>query len=166
MRLFLLLLFLKPLHVIAAEETPEQAVAALWSALSNDPGESADLDALRRLFHGDAVVFGGRYKDGAPAVRRWSAAEFLKPYERAAEKGFYECEVSRVVQTYDRFAVAYSVVESRSDKTAAAPDFVGVNSVQLYKTGSQWQILSLYYHVEKPGLSIPLGEGRAGQCIA
>jgi hypothetical protein len=166
MRSLLLSLLLAPLCASAAENTPEEAVSTLWKALSNEPGASADLAALKRIFHDDAVIFGGSYKEGVAVVRRSTAENFLKPYERAGEKGFYECEVSRVVRTYDRFAVAYSVVESRTDKSAAAPDFVGVNSVQLYKVGSQWRILSLYYHVEKPGLPIPLGDGSTGKCIA
>lgn len=166
MRSLLLSLLLVPLGASAAESTPEEAVSTLWSALSNDPGASADLAALKRIFHEDAVVFGGRYKDGVPVVRRSTAEDFLKPYERVGEKGFYECEVSRVMQTYDRFAVAYSIVESRTDKAAATADFVGVNSVQLYKEGSQWKVLSLYYHVERQGLPIPLGGGQSGKCIA
>lgn len=165
MRSLLLSLLLAPFCASAAEDTPGEAVSTLWNALSNDPGASADLAALKRIFHEDAVIFGGRYKEGVPVVRRTTADDFLKPYERAGEKGFYECEVSRIMQAYDRFAVAYSVVESRTDKSAATPDFVGVNSVQLYKVGSQWQVLSLYYHVEKQGLPIPLGKGRSGKCI-
>ena len=165
MRSLLLSLLLVPLCASAVENTPEEAVSTLWNALSNDPGASADLAALKRIFHEDAVIFGGRYKEGAAVVRRSTAEDFLKPYERAGEKGFYECEVSRVLQVYDRFAVAYSVVESRTDKTAVAPDFVGVNSVQLYKVGSQWQVLSLYYHVEKQGLPIPLGDAHSGKCV-
>ena len=166
MRSLLLSLLLVPLCASAVESTPEAAVSALWSALSNDPGARADLAALKRIFHEDAVIFGGRYQAGVPVMRRSTAEDFLKHYESAGEKGFYECEVSRVIQTYDRFAVAYSVVESRTDKTSTAPDFVGINSVQLYKVGSQWQVLSLYYHVEKQGLPIPLGGGSSGKCIA
>lgn len=166
MRYLLFLLLVLPLHALAVEETPEAAVSALWRALSNDPGARADAVTLRRLFHEEAVIFGGRYKDDRPAVRRSAVVDFLKANERVSETGFYECEVHRVVQAYDRFAVAYSVVESRTDKAAKAADFVGVNSVQLYRDGAQWKILSLYYHVEKPGLPIPLEGGMSGQCIA
>lgn len=165
MRTFLLLLLLVPLSVPAAEGSPDAAVSALWRALSNEPGRSADMAALERLFHDDAVVFGGRYKEGIPVVQRRSAREFLQPYRRVADKGFHECEVARTVHAYDRFAAAYSVVESRSDEAAAAPDFVGVNSIQLYRAGSQWKILSLYYHVEKAGLPMPLDGGQSGKCI-
>jgi hypothetical protein len=166
MRYFLFLLFMLPLCASAAENTPEETVSSLWRALSNAPGATADLATLKRIFHEDGVIFGGRYKDGAPVVKRTSAQDFLKPFEKAGDKGFYECETTRTIHTYDRFAVAYSVVESRTDKAAAAPDFVGVNSVQLYKVGSEWKILSLYYHVEKQGLPIPLDGGRQGKCIA
>ena len=166
MRTLLLLLLLVPLCASAVESTPEEAVSALWRALGNDPGLRADTVTLERILHEDAVIFGGRYKEGASVLRRSTTKDFLKSYERAGEKGFYECEISRVMQAYDHLAVAYSIVESRTDKTAADPDFVGVNSIQLYKVGSQWKILSLYYHVEKQGLPIPLDGGRSGKCIA
>jgi hypothetical protein len=163
--LWLLLSLTMPLCTFAAEITPDSAVSALWRALSNEPGASADMATLERLFHADAVVFGGRYEDGSPLVRRKAAKDFLAPYARVSDKGFHECEVSRSVQAYDRFAVVHSVVESRTDRSAAAPDFVGVNSIQLYREGPQWKVLSLYYHVEKPGLPVPLGSGRSGICI-
>lgn len=165
MRYFLLIILVFPLLCPADESTPEHTVATLWSALSSDAGESADSASLRSLFHESAVIFGGRYKDGASQLKRSSAEEFLKSLERVRDKGFHECEVSRVVHRYDHFAVAYSVVESRTDKTAEAPDFVGVNSIQLYKVGTQWKILSLYYHVEKEGLPVSLGPGVSGKCV-
>lgn len=165
MRTLLLLFLILPLYSSTAENTPEQTVSSLWRAMSNAPGTTADLATLKRLFHDDGVVFGGRYKDGAPVVKRTEAQDFLKLFEQAGDKGFYECETTRTIHTYDRFAVAYSVVESRTDKATVAPDFVGVNSVQLYQVGSEWKILSLYYHVEKQGRPIPLDDGRPGKCI-
>ena len=149
----------------AAEETPAEAVSALWKAMSNEAGGRADAATLLRLFHEDAVIFGGRYKDGVPSVRRTDIKDFIPPHERIQDKGFHECEIARSLQVYDRFAVAYSVVESRADASAAAPDFVGVNSVQLYRVDAQWKILSLYYHVEKPGEPIAPEGGRSGRCI-
>ena len=159
------LLMLIPPGVDAAELTPEAAVSALWRALSNEPGASADVTTLDRLFHADAVVFGGSYRDGMPVVQRKAAREFLAPYAKASPKGFHECEIARVVQAYDRFATVYSVVESRADRRAIEPDFVGVNSIQLYQAGTQWKILSLYYHVEKPGSPVTTADSRSGACI-
>ena len=165
MRFLALLMLLAPLHIGAVEETPGAAVSALWKAMSHEPGGRADAATLQRLFHQDAVIFGGRYKDGVPVIRRSEAEDFIPPHERVQEKGFHECEIARTLHAYDRFAVAYSVVESRADKAAQAPDFVGVNSVQLYKVGEQWTILSLYYHVEKQGVPVDPRDGRSGRCI-
>lgn len=165
MRMLTTLLLLLPLHVFAGADTPDAAVSALWRALSNEAGASADAETLARLFHEDAVIFGARYKDDSPVLRRSFRDAFLSQYGQPSEKAFRECEVSRVVQAYDRFAVAYSVVESRADKASAAADVVGVNSVQLYKVGAEWKILSLYYHVEAQDVPVPLGDGRSGECI-
>jgi hypothetical protein len=59
----------------------------------------------------------------------------------------------------------YSVVESRTDPSAGEPDFTGVNSLQLYRDGDGWKILSLYYHVETPGQPIPGAAERTGRCM-
>lgn len=165
MRILLLSLLLAPAQAWASESTPEEAVAALWQALSNDPGKGTDAVRLRRLFHQDAVVFGGSYRDGVPVMKRTLANDFLMPQGKVQKNGFYECEVSRVVETYDRFATVYSVVESRAFREAASPDAVGVNSIQLYKVGSEWKILSLYYHLERKDDPVPLGKGISGKCV-
>lgn len=83
----------------------------------------------------------------------------------ARPKGFYECEVSRQQVQHDRFAAVYSVVESRTDKNAKAADFVGVNSIQLYKADAGWQILALYYHVSLADVPVALGQGKTGVCL-
>ncbi|SFZ73334.1 hypothetical protein [Chitinimonas taiwanensis] len=165
MRTLLLALLLSPLCTYAAEATPEAAVSALWRALSHDAGADVDLPVLKRLFHADAVVFLGHYQKERLRLRRLSGIDFLKPSAPINKKGFYECEVARQLHRYDRFAVAYSVVESRSDQAASQPDFVGVNSIQLQQVGEQWQVLSLHYQVEKPGLPIPLDGGQSGRCL-
>jgi len=149
----------------AAENGPEDTIASLWRALSNAPGESADVAELGRLFHEDAVIFGARYKDAEPVVKRTFAGEFLESQRRVQSGGFHECEIARTVESYDRFATAYSIVESRTDPASKSPDFVGVNSLQLYRSNAGWKILSLYYHVEKKGFPIPSDRGASGKCI-
>lgn len=99
-------------------------------------------------------------------MERTFAGEFLMSQGKAQQDGFYECEVSRTIEIYDRFATVYSVVESRNSKAAASPDVVGVNSIQLYKVGAEWKILSLYYHLEQDGNPVPLDKGISGKCIA
>jgi hypothetical protein len=166
MHRFLLFLLFVPLLASAAQGTPGETTAALWRALSNEPGASADVATLKRLFHPDAVILGVHYKNSVAAMRRTMIDDFLQSQEAVSGQGFYECEVSREVTVYDRFAVVRSVVESRKDKAAMQPTLVGINSIQLYKAGAEWKIMSLYYEVEKQGEPIHLGGGKAGQCLS
>lgn len=145
--------------------TPEQTMATLWRALSHEPGIAADVKSLQAIFHPDAVVFGATYKEGQPKLSQSEATEFLQGMTAARPKGFYECEVSRQLVQHDRFAAVYSVVESRTDKNAKAADFVGVNSIQLYKADAGWQILTLYYHVSLADVPVALGQGKTGVCL-
>lgn len=165
MRSRLAVLLLLPGLASAGQNTPDETVSALWRALSNDPGASADVAVLKRLFHPDAVVFGVHYKAGVPSLRRTPITDFLSSQAAVSGQGFYECEVARDVKVYDRLAVAYSVVESRRDKAAINSAFVGINSIQLYRADGEWKILSLYYQVEQKGQPIDLGSGKSGQCL-
>lgn len=145
--------------------TPEAAVAALWRALSNEPGAAADVRTLSRLFHPTAEVFGTRSVDGKPELSAIPATEFVAKQAGVSEKGFHECEIWRTVTRYERMAVVYSVVESRADKKSARADFTGANSIQLYLENGNWRILSLYYHVEEQSAPIPPGGGTPGVCL-
>ncbi|HEU5134069.1 MAG TPA: hypothetical protein VFU13_02895 [Steroidobacteraceae bacterium] len=138
---------------------------SLWRALSNEPGKSADVATLTRLFHADAVVFGSLYRDGKPQLTVTPAAKFIESQSVASSTGFFECEIHRDVRRYDRFATVYSVVESRGERTAQKADFTGVNSIQLHHGADGWRIISLYFQVELPTLAVPRGDGTPGKCL-
>lgn len=163
-RLFPAILACLPLSSFAAA-TPAAVVAGLWQASSHAPGVAADADRLQQLFREDAIVAGGVYRDGQPRFQSVKAADFIAGQRRARPHGFYECEVVREVKEYDRFATVYSIVETRRDPGAAKADYTGVNSIQLYREEGGWKIVSLYYHVEKPGTPVPLGGGKSGACL-
>jgi len=148
-----------------AAATPEAASAALWRGLSHPPGVAADTGALSRLFHPDSVVIGARYRGDTPTLSVDKGSDFVARMRQARPTGFHECEVAREVKRHDRFATVYSVVESRTDPTAAKADFVGVNSIQLHLGEDGWKIVSLYYHVGKPDTPVPLDGGRTGICL-
>jgi hypothetical protein len=149
----------------ADRSTPEGTVAALWRAMSHEAGVAADTATLRAIFHADAVVFGSRLREGRPSLKRSAIGDFLAAFEPVGDAGFHECEIARSIEAYDRFATVYSVVESRTDAAARAPDFTGVNSLQLYREDDGWKIVSLYYHVETPGQPIPEAADLTGRCL-
>jgi hypothetical protein len=148
-----------------ASPSPEAAVAALWRALSNEPGAAADTTTLSRLFHRDAVIFGARRIDGKPDLYVTPAARFIESQAARSEKGFYECEIARSVKRYGRLAAVYSVVESRTRRDQGSADFTGVNSLQLYLTDDGWKLVSLYYHLEDDEVPVPLEGGVSGRCL-
>ncbi len=150
---------------VTAAPSVEQVISELWQALSREPNQRPDIAGLKALFHENAMVFGGRQKNNLPNLKTMPAAEFIKGLDRISENGFYECEIFRTIDVFERFATAYSVVESRTSRAAIAPDFVGVNSIQLYKDDRQWKIISLYYYVGPKDLSVPAGTHRSGKCI-
>lgn len=158
-------LLFAPATNAAERSTPEGTVASLWHAMSHDAGVAADAATLRDIFHADAIVFGSRLREGRPSLKRTAIDDFLKAFEPIGNAGFHECEIARSIESYDRFATVYSVVESRTDPSAAKPDFTGVNSLQLYRDDTGWKIISLYYHVETADRPIPESADRTGQCI-
>lgn len=149
----------------SASTTPAGTVAALWQASSHAPGAAADAERLQKLFRSDALVVGGIYHEGKPLFHAMKAQDFVAAQRKPQPQGFYECEVVREVREYDRFATVYSVVETRRDSKSARADYTGVNSIQLYREDDGWKIVSLYYHVEKPGTPIPLAGGKTGVCL-
>lgn len=163
-RTLIALLASLPLFANAAA-TAEAAVTQLWKASSHAPGVAADVDTLARLFRHDGVVAGGRYANGSAVFQSIKAADYVASQRQPRPHGFYECEVSRHVTQYDRFATVYSVVETRRDPAASRAEYTGVNSIQLYRDDEGWKIFSLFYHVEKAGLPIALEGGKTGVCL-
>lgn len=148
-----------------ASMTPAAVVAELWRASSHAPGVAADADQLQRLFREDAIVAGSVYREGKPRFQSIKAVDYVAAQRQARPHGFYECEVVRDVKEYGRFATVYSVVETRRDPKAAAAEYTGVNSIQLYRDDEGWKIVSLYYHVGQPGMKVPLDGGKTGVCL-
>jgi hypothetical protein len=132
------------------------AVDALWSSLSSAPGQGADDERLKALFHPKARVCGARERDGRATLEVQEASAFIQRQARPQPEGFHEREVHREVRAYGRFAQVLSTVESRRRPTDAAPLFTGINSLQLYRDeAGAWLILSLYYALEDPENPLP-----------
>lgn len=161
MRRMLWLFLVVPGIGLAAEASPDAVASRLWQVLSHEPGEAVDTAALGALFHPSAIVFGSREREGRAALDARPAAQFVAAQAPVDADGFHECEIEREVVQEDRFATVYSVVESRRDPTAAVPDVVGVNSLQLYRSDEGWQILSLYYHLRRDPATPADGKPRA-----
>ena len=148
-----------------AADTPEKTMVQLWQALSHAPNTKPNISKLKRLLHPQAVIYGAKATAKESKLNIKSADEFITVLDKISKTGFYECEVVREIKIYDKFAHIYSVVETRYKRGQASPDFVGANSVQLFKSNNTWQVVSLYYYIENPDSPIPLAGGKSGVCL-
>lgn len=131
----------------AGYPSPDEAMDALWNALSHEAGSSPDTSTLERLFSDQAVVFGSRTIRDEPVLTRQAKEEFIDRLRALRAYRFVECEVDRSVTAEGPFAAVESRVVSERDSERESTRFVGINSVQLHRNETGWVILSLYYHV-------------------
>jgi hypothetical protein len=133
----------------------ERTIASLWSALSNEPGKSADVATLRNLFHPEGRILGVNPQNGGKELRVQTVDAFIASHSQPSPEGFYELEIYRAVEMYDTLAHVLCTVESRKDSAEAKARIIGLNSLQLIWQNGSWRILSLYYHLENPITPIP-----------
>lgn len=133
----------------------DQAVSALWRAIGHAPGQASDIATLRYLLHPEATVFGQSIQTSSVQLRVASTGQFLAEMAQPSEKGLYECEVQREQRRFGGHAQVYSVVQTRRDAAQPAPSYTGVNSMQWQLGPLGWQLLSLHYALESPGLRLP-----------
>ena len=130
-----------------AMATAEKTLQLLWQSLSHDPHSGPDISLLEQIFHPQGVVYAVTHDNDKPELKKWSVAEFIRQLDKIHEKGFYECEISREIKIFNDIAHAMSLVSTRFDKYQQEPEFIGVNSIQLYYDQKRWLIVSLYYQV-------------------
>ncbi len=140
-------------------------VGALWRAFGHGADQGADVARMSALLHPQAMVFGQTLRAASTGARAWSAAEFLALLKPRPGPAMHECEIHREQRRYGAHAQVYSVVETRRDPAQARPDYSGVNSMQWQLGPEGWQLLSLHYALELPGLALPATERRSGQCL-
>ena len=71
------------------------------------------------------------------------------------ERGFFEVEVGRVLESFGQIAHLFSTYESRSTADDPEPFARGINSFQLMNDGSRWWVVSVMWDSERPDNPIP-----------
>lgn len=146
---------LGPAATAHSQAALDQAVSRLWQAIGHAPQQASDVAALQQLFHPQGHVFGQRLQASSLQVGAWPVARFLADLATPSPRGLYECEVDRQQRRFGGHAEVYSVVQTRHDPAHAAPAYTGVNSMHWQLGPQGWQLLSLHYALETPGLHLP-----------
>jgi hypothetical protein len=133
-------------------------LAALYDVISGPAGKKRDWDRMRSLFipEGRLMAVAPRKEGGGFSYRLMDVDGYIKASGNYLEaNGFFEREVSRVVETYGQIAHVFSTYESRHKAEDAKPFMRGINSIQLMNDGKRWWIVSVYWEGEREDNPLP-----------
>ena len=137
-------------------------IAAAYDSISGPVGQKRDWNRLRSLFIAGARLIptakhaGEINVDGEIAPHLLDIDGFIARIGDHVEKnGFFEQEIARRTEQFDRVAHVWSTYESRRKADDPEPFMRGINSIQLFHDGSRWWIVSIYWQQESTECPIP-----------
>jgi hypothetical protein len=142
-------------------ESIDAIITAAYKLISGPAGQKRDWARIRSLFlPGARMIPVNRVAGVRDAIgEALDALDFDAYVSRVSEyfdnNGFFETEVARTTEQYDRIAHAFSSYESRHNVDDPEPFMRGINSIQLFYDGRRWWIVSIYWQQEFPDKPIP-----------
>jgi len=134
----------------------DQIVAAIYGVISG-PAGPRDWKRFNSLFAPDARLIAVRVpkEGGKPTLFLMTPKEYE---ERAGkhflERGFFESEVSRKVDSFGHMTHIYTTYESRETKDGK-PFARGINSMEFFNDGARWWCVQIYWDEERADNPIP-----------
>jgi hypothetical protein len=132
-------------------------VCALYASISGPKGAPRDFARLRSIMAPEArFVPTGRGASGPARYRSWSVEEYIAAAGPGLiAGGFFESEIGRTTTSFGNVWHIMSAYDSRRTLEDPAPFQRGVNSIQLFNSGTRWYVLSIMWDAERPDLPIP-----------
>jgi len=132
-------------------------IKATYDVISGPIGQKRDWDRMRSLFVPNARMGAAvRTKKGDIRYVGFDVERYITMDDQyMTEKGFFERERNRHVDTFGNITQVFSTYESRFKPDDAKPFERGVNSFQLLDDGKRWWIVSIYWQGEDDKLSLP-----------
>lgn len=130
--------------VASAQETPGEALDALYDVISGPVGEARDWERFRSLFlPGAQMSVSVAAPDGTERVVVMTLDDYVARNGEALSRiGFTEAETRRETFLYGGMATilsAYEAVRADTGETVAT----GVNSLTILNDGGTWRIASI-----------------------
>ncbi|WP_371666768.1 hypothetical protein OG985_03605 [Streptomyces sp. NBC_00289] len=139
----------------AAEVVLEQLMAGFFEAVSFREGSYPCRDRLVRIFASEGRLI--RNTSGAPEVS--TVSDFITSRETSIITGellsFSEFEVASSTTVFGNMAHRLSVYRKSALTHSGKIESKGVISTQFSQTRSGWNIISMSWDDERPGLSVP-----------
>jgi len=138
--------------------TTEDELAALtagfFDAVSFEPGERPDYDAIRDLFIAQGLLI---KNIGEPEIA--TVDEFIAPRQALVASGalteFEEGELAHVNEVFGNVAHRMSTYFKRGVQGGTAFEARGVISTQFVFTPNGWRMSAMAWDDERPGLAMP-----------
>ncbi len=133
-------------------------LAALYDVISGPAGQKRDWDRMRSLFlDGGHMVGTAKRQNGEFGHRTMDSvgAYIALSGKMLEERGFFEKEIGRHVDTYGNMSQVFSTYEARVNAADEKPFMRGINSIQLWNNGKRWWIVSVFWQSENEQQMIP-----------
>ncbi len=133
----------------------DSILKALYDGISFSAGAEPDWNRLRSLFYpGGWLVHAKADKTDVLDVEA-----FISGGRNVIKSGkpvsFYEREIFRKLDSFDRIAQVFSTYESRFAPTDLEPFSRGINSIQLLKENGRWWVLTIFWADESSEGPVP-----------
>ena len=133
---------------------------ALYQSICFRKGEQPTFESLRTLFIPQGLLINNN-NPAAPEVM--SVDAFIEVVQSAIATGgleeFHEREIARRIEVFGNIAHVFSTYEARFDADSKEPFSVGINTIQLVRTGASgsedWLVSSMAWNDETPERPIP-----------
>jgi hypothetical protein len=138
----------------ASDEAAIGAVVDAMYAMVSGPAGPRDWSRQAEVFHPDARQMRTGVEGDAPWITIMTPQSY--PQDTAAffaANDFFEVEIARRIDVLGNMAHVWSLYEARRAPTDATPERRGINSIQLYKDGQGWRIISMIWDNERPGVT-------------
>jgi hypothetical protein len=142
-------------------ESIDAIVNAAYALISGLAGQERDWNRVRSLFLPQARLIPISRQPGVRAPDEGTPEPLdLDSYiarvsEYFSTNGFFEKEIARRTEQFDRIAHVFSTYESRHQPDDPEPFMRGINSIQLFHDGRRWWIVTIYWQQERPEHPIP-----------
>jgi hypothetical protein len=133
----------------------ESIISALYAVISGDSGTKRDWERFKNLFTADArLIPSFKNKEGKAAYRTMTPAEYEQMFTTRVTTGFYETELSRVVEEFGTITHVFSTYETK-EKIDGPVVQRGINSIQLLKSDDRYFIMNIFWSGETKENPIP-----------
>ena len=130
---------------------------AYYDCISGPIGQARDFDRLKNLFNPSAnfiYTYWNEQETKASTLIFNSIDEYIERLDYLDKKGFYEYEISNIINEFSTVAQVFSTYTFRVEDKSIEPR-TGITSYEIFFDGSRYWIMSMFWNFESNKYKIP-----------